>query len=45
MGRLLGCRSFLVVLFACLALLPLGANPYSLFVGNLVLIYIILRLG
>ena len=45
MRHLLGSRSFLVLLFAGLALLPIGANPYSLFVGNLVLIYIILALG
>ena len=45
MKRLLGCRSALIVLFAGLCLLPLGANPYLLFIGNLVLIYIILALG
>jgi branched-chain amino acid transport system permease protein len=44
-GFLLGHRSFLVVLFAALALLPMVANQYTLFVGNLVLLYIILALG
>ena len=39
MGRLLGCRSLLVVLFLGLALLPAMANPYWLFVGNLILIF------
>jgi branched-chain amino acid transport system permease protein len=43
--HLLGCRSLLVLLFACLGLIPIGANPYSLFVGNLILIYIILAIG
>jgi branched-chain amino acid transport system permease protein len=42
---LLGHRSFLVVLFLGLALLPVGANQYTLFVGNLVMVYIILALG
>lgn len=45
MRRLLGCRSLLIVLFLGLALLPIGANPYWLFVGNLILIYIVLALG
>lgn len=45
MSRLLGCRSFLVLLFLALALLPAIANPYWLFVGNLILIYILLALG
>ncbi|RPI37119.1 MAG: branched-chain amino acid ABC transporter permease [Hyphomicrobiaceae bacterium] len=45
MSRLLGCRSLLVILFLGLAALPSGANPYWLFVGNLILIYIILALG
>ena len=45
MSRLLGCRSLLVILFLGLAVLPSGANPYWLFVGNLILIYIILALG
>jgi len=42
---LLGCRAFLACLFVALALLPAAANPYWLFVGNLVLIYILLALG
>jgi branched-chain amino acid transport system permease protein len=42
---LVGHRSFLVVLFAVLALLPAVANQYTLFVGNLMLLYIILALG
>ncbi len=44
-ARLLGSRGFLVVLFAVLALLPVVANPYILYVANLVFIYIILALG
>ncbi len=45
MTALLGNRSFLVVLFAVLALLPTWANQYTLFVGNLMMLYIILALG
>ena len=45
MRRLLGCRSLLVVVFLGLALIPLGSHPYWLFVGNLILIYIMLALG
>ena len=41
----LGNRGFLCLLFAVLALLPLVANRYTLFVGNLVMLYIILGLG
>lgn len=42
---LLGNRGFLVALFGALALLPAVANQYTLFVGNLVMLYIILALG
>lgn len=42
---LLSNRSFLALLFGALLLLPAFANQYTLFVGNLVLIYIILALG
>lgn len=45
MGLLLGNRSFLVVLFAGLAVLPAVANQYTLFVGNLMMLYVILALG
>ncbi|MFQ5830012.1 MAG: branched-chain amino acid ABC transporter permease [Candidatus Methylomirabilia bacterium] len=45
MKVLVGNRSFLVVLFTALALLPTVANQYTLFVGNLVMLYIILALG
>lgn len=45
MTQLLGNRAFLVVLFAALALLPLFANVYQLFVGNMMLLYIILAVG
>jgi branched-chain amino acid transport system permease protein len=38
-------RAFLVVLFAALAVLPVVANQYTLFVGNLMMLYIILALG
>jgi branched-chain amino acid transport system permease protein len=42
---LVGNRSFLTLLFGVLLLLPLAANQYTLFVGNLMLLYIILALG
>lgn len=45
MRFLLGHRGFLVVLFTALALLPTVANQYTLFVGNLMLLYIILAMG
>lgn len=45
MRFLLGNRAFLVVLFAALALVPTVANQYTLFVGNLMMLYIILALG
>ncbi len=45
MRFLLGHRAFLVVLFGVLALLPPLANEYTLFVGNLMMLYIILALG
>jgi branched-chain amino acid transport system permease protein len=38
-------RSFLVLLFGALLLLPTFANQYTLFVGNLMLLYIILACG
>jgi branched-chain amino acid transport system permease protein len=40
-----GSRHFLFVLFAILALVPAVANPYILFVSNLLLIYLILAIG
>ena len=45
MQRLLGCRSFLVLLFVLFAVLPFVANPYILFVANVTLIYVILATG
>ena len=42
---LLSNRSFLTLLFGALLLLPAFANQYTLFAGNLMLIYIILALG
>jgi branched-chain amino acid transport system permease protein len=42
---LLGNRSFLALLFGTLLVLPAFANQYTLFVGNLMLLYIILALG
>ena len=42
---LVGNRSFLVLLFGSLLVLPAVANQYTLFVGNLMLLYIILALG
>lgn len=45
MKRLIHCRAVLVALLAALCLLPIVANPYLLFIGNLVLIYIILSIG
>ena len=42
---LVGNRSFLALLFGGLLLLPAFANQYTLFVGNLMMIYIILALG
>jgi branched-chain amino acid transport system permease protein len=40
-----GNRQFLALLFALLAIVPLVANPYILFVSNLALLYIILAIG
>jgi len=46
MVRLLaGNRSFLTLLFGALLVLPAFANQYTLYVGNLMLLYIILALG
>ena len=42
---LVSCRSFLTLLFGALLLLPAFANQYTLFVGNLMLLYIILAMG
>lgn len=42
---LFGNRAFLTLLFAGLLALPVFANQYTLFVGNLMLLYIILALG
>ena len=38
-------RSFLTLLFGALLLLPAFANQYTLFVGNLMMLYIILASG
>lgn len=45
MKLLVGCRAILAALLAVLCLLPIVANPYLLFIGNLILIYIILAIG
>lgn len=45
MTALIGNRSFIVVLFGVLLLLPALANQYTVFVGNLMMLYIILALG
>ena len=45
MRLLLGNRAFLVVLFAALALVPVVANQYTVYVGNLMMLYIILAVG
>ena len=45
MKALVGHRSFLVVLFGALAILPTVTNPYILFVANLIFVYMILALG
>jgi branched-chain amino acid transport system permease protein len=42
---LLGNRAFVIVLFAALALLPAVANQYTVYVGNLMMLYIILAVG
>jgi branched-chain amino acid transport system permease protein len=42
---LVGNRSFLALLFGALLVLPAVANQYTLFIGNLMLLYIILALG
>lgn len=45
MSLLLGSRSFVALLFAALAVVPWVANPYHLYIGNLVLLYVILAIG
>ncbi len=45
MRVLLGNRAFVIVLFAALALLPAAANQYTVYVGNLMMLYIILAVG
>lgn len=45
MVRLLGSRPFLILLFAAFAAVPWVANPYTLYIGNLALLYIILSIG
>jgi branched-chain amino acid transport system permease protein len=45
LALLVGNRGFLTLLFGALCLLPAFANQYTLYVGNLMLIYIILALG
>ena len=41
----LGKRTFLIVLFGALLLMPSLANEYHIFIANLVMLYIILALG
>jgi branched-chain amino acid transport system permease protein len=43
--HLFGNRTFLFLLFGALALLPLVANVYQLFIGNLMMLYVILAVG
>jgi branched-chain amino acid transport system permease protein len=43
--RILNQRLFLIGLFAAFALLPIGANEYVVFVGNLAMLAIILSVG
>lgn len=45
MRLVFGSRQFLFTLFALLALVPIVANPYVLFVSNVLLIYLILAIG
>lgn len=45
MSGAFGNRTFLAVLFGALLVLPAVANQYTLFVGNLMMLYIILALG
>ena len=45
LNALVGHRSFLIALFAILAILPVVTNPYFLFVANLIFVYTILALG
>jgi branched-chain amino acid transport system permease protein len=45
MSIVLGSRSFLGVLFTAFAVLPLVANQYVLFIGNLAMLSIILSVG
>jgi branched-chain amino acid transport system permease protein len=45
LAALIGNRAFLTLLFAGLLVLPAFANQYTLFVGNLMLLYIILASG
>src|SRR5262249_30361309 len=42
---LVGNRSFLTLFFGALLLLPAVANQYTLFVGNLMLLHLLLALG
>jgi branched-chain amino acid transport system permease protein len=42
---LLGGRSFVALVFFVLAAVPVVANPYFVFVSNLVIIYVILAIG
>ena len=45
MQFLLGKRTFLILLFGALLLMPRLANEYHIFIANLVMLYIILSLG
>jgi branched-chain amino acid transport system permease protein len=45
MRAIFGNRQFLALFFLLMALLPIVANPYLLYVANLILIYVILAVG
>ncbi len=45
MGALVGRHALMTVIFAVLAVLPIMANQYFVYIGNLVLIYILLAVG
>ncbi len=45
MAWLVGRRAVLAAGLVLFALLPLGANPYQVYVGNLALIYVVLAVG
>ena len=45
MRLVVGHRPFLVILFVFLALLPTFANPYFMFIANMLMLYMLLALG